>query len=164
LALQFLAPVSDVQLVRGKLIGCGLVGTVAAGLCLVGALAVVPSGPVSAWVGVGLGGAATCLLLSPIAVWMSALFPTAADLSRTGSAGNPHMFAAFVGFAWASAAAVPAAAILVATAVFDRPVLTVPLMLAWLALAAVVSLPLVKMASRTVGLRRENLALVALGR
>ena len=37
-----------------------------------------------------LGGASTFLLFSPVAIWMSALFPVAADLSKSGSGGNPH--------------------------------------------------------------------------
>jgi hypothetical protein len=132
-----------------------------AGLALIGALVVVPSGSPSAWLGVAVGGAATYVLVGPPAVWLSALFPRAADLSKTGSGGNPHMLAAFVGFLVVSVAALPAAAILAVAIALGRPALMVLLMLAWLAAATAISLPLVQVASRAVGLRRENLSLVS---
>jgi hypothetical protein len=111
--------------------------------------------------GVAVGGAATFVLLSPLAVWLSALFPKAADLSRTGSSGNPHMLAAFAGFFVIAVAALPVGAMLAATIAFGRPALIGPLMLVWLAVATAIAVPLVNLSARAVGLRRENLSLVS---
>ncbi|MND02516.1 hypothetical protein D3C83_219160 [compost metagenome] len=61
--------------------------------------------------------------------------------------------------------AAPAAAIvLVVHRWMDRPWLGLALMAAWTALALAVSVPLLGLAARAVGPRRENLALVAAGR
>jgi hypothetical protein len=164
LTLEFLAPVSDAQLARGKLLGCGIVLALAAALCAVIALVVAPAGAPAAWLGVALGGVATYALVGPVAVWLSALFPSASDLSKTGSRGNPHALPAMLGFFVVLFAAGPPAAIIGVTVYQGWVVLTAPLMIAWLFLALAAGLPLVTLASRTVGLRRENLALVAQGR
>jgi hypothetical protein len=161
LSMQFLQPISDAELARGKIAGLGLVVALTGAVCLGTSLAVVPVGRPSLWLATGLAGVATYLWLSPIFVWLSALFPVAADLSKTGSGGNPHGLTMLAGTILVPVLALPAAAILVASEFWlPRPALAVPLMLGWLALAAVVSIPLLGVASRTIGMRRENLALV----
>jgi hypothetical protein len=165
LTLQLLAPLSDAQLVRGKAVGCGIVFAVAVLLALVSSLLVAPGGSPLDWISVLLGSVAAYALLTPFAAFLSALLPVASDLTKTGTGGNPHGLALLAGTVLALVLAVPAAAIvLVVHRWMDRPWLGLALMAAWTALALAVSVPLLRMASRAVGPRRENLALVAAGR
>ena len=163
--LQLLTPISDAELARGKVAGCGLVLAASLSLCLIGALAISPGGSIFLWLSAMLGIGATYLLLSPVAVWMSALFPVSADLSKTGSGGNPHGLAMLIGSILVLACAVPPALILVSTEHWiDRSMLSLPLMIVWTLIVAAIAHPLVVLASRAIGQRRENLALVAQGK
>lgn len=163
--LQLLTPISDAELARGKVAGCGLVLAASLSLCLIGALALSPGGSIFLWLSAMLGIGATYLLLSPVAVWMSALFPVSADLSKTGSGGNPHGLAMLIGSILVLAGAVPPALILVSTEHWiDRSMLSLPLMIVWTLIVAAIAHPLVVLASRAIGQRRENLALVAQGK
>jgi divalent metal cation (Fe/Co/Zn/Cd) transporter len=88
-----------------------------------------------------------------------------ADLSKTGSGGNPHGFSMLVGTVLVAACAAPPALILVgAEHWLHRDALALPVMAAWTLLVAAVAHPLVILASRAIGQRRENLALVAQGK
>jgi hypothetical protein len=163
--LQLLTPVADAELARGKVAGCGLVIGASLSLCLIGALAIAPGGSLALWISAGLGIAATYLLLSPVAVWLSALFPVSADLSKTGSGGNPHGLAMLIGTLLVLVGAAPPALILVATEHWlGRSVLSLPLMIVWTLIVAAVAHSMVILASRAIGQRRENIALVAQGK
>jgi hypothetical protein len=165
LTLQFLAPLSDAELARGKIAGCLLMLLPTMALSTVAAVAVAPNGAVAHWIAAFLGTVATFLWLSPICVWLSALFPQASDLSKTGSGGNPHAVPMFAGTFLVLLIALPAAAILGLGIYWQQsPWLTCLLMAAWTALAGVIAFPLITLASRTVAFRRENLALVAQGK
>lgn len=165
LVRQFLAPVSDAELGRGKVLGCAFIFAAAAALCTVMVLLVSRGGSLALWLSTLLGSASVYLLLTPWMVWFSALFPVAADLSKTGSGGNPHPVPMLAGTALTALAAVPAAAILYGTGpLTGQPWLTLPVMAVWTAMCWVGVLPFITWTSRTIGLRRENLALVAQGR
>jgi hypothetical protein len=162
LTLQFLSPLRDRDLAWGKTMGGLLIFGVAAALCVIGAAAVNPTGSPYAWLAVLLGGLAIYLLMSPIAIWMSALFPVAADLSKTGSGGNPHPLPMIAGTLLVLVFAAPAAIAIVASQFWlERPALAPVLVLAWTAVSAVVSIVGVRLAARAIGARRENLLLVA---
>jgi hypothetical protein len=162
LTLQFLAPVRDRDIAWGKTMGGLLIFAVAATLSVGGAAAVNPTGSPYSWLAVLLGGAATYLLMSPIAIWMSALFPVAADLSKTGSGGNPHPLPMLLGTVLVLIFAAPAALVIAASQFwFHRPVLAPLLLVWWLALAAVIAVVGVRAAARAIDARRENLVLVA---
>ena len=100
-----------------------------------------------------------------MAIWFSALFPVASDLSKTGSGGNPHPFPMIVGTVCTAALATPPALIvLFAEYSLQSEIAAVPLMLVWFGIACLVGVPLVNLAARTIGMRRENLAMVAQGK
>jgi hypothetical protein len=161
----FLVPARDVDVARGKVAGCGLVLATAGTLALVMAIAVAPTGPVVYWIATMLGGIATFAWLSPIMVWCSAIFPVPADMSKTGSGGNPHPLPMFAGTVLVLMLALPAAGIFLANWVWIRhPGAVLAMMTVWTVLSIVVAVPLVGVASRAIGLRRDNLALVAQGR
>ena len=126
------------------------------------AAAINPTGSPYLWIAVLLGGLAVYLLMSPLAILMSALFPVAADLSKTGSGGNPHPFPMIAGTILVLVFAAPAALAIVASQFWlDRPALAPVLVLAWVAVCAVVAIVGVRLAARAIGARRENLLLVA---
>jgi hypothetical protein len=165
LSAQFLAPIDEVALARGKVIGVGLMLATASALCVVAAALVTRSGSPALWVAVLLGGLATYLVLSPAMVWFSAVFPVASDLSKTGSGGNPHSIAMLAGTLLTAIAAAPSALIVLAAEFrLDRPWLGLAVMVAWAGFAWVASSPFLAWTARAVAMRRENLALVAQGR
>ena len=165
LTLQLLSPVTDRDLAWGKIAGFGMIVGTGIMVCILTSLAVAPSGPPAYWVATVIGGIATFVLLAPLGIWFSAMFPVASDLSKTGAGGNPHPFPMIVGTICTAAFTLPAAAVILAAEFyFQNQTMAVPLMLAWLAVCVLVCVPLVNLTSRTIGMRRENLALVAQGR
>lgn len=165
LTMQFLAPITDAQLVVGKAVGCGLVFGVSSALSLLCTAAVVPGGSPLAWLSVLLGGLATYALCCPVAAVLSAMLPVASDLTKTGTGGNPHGLAMAAGTLLVLLLAAPAGAIVLVVHHFlGRPVLGLLLMGAWTVLAIALAIPLLSLAARAVGPRRENLGLVAGGR
>ncbi|HYN20775.1 MAG TPA: hypothetical protein VE078_07445 [Thermoanaerobaculia bacterium] len=165
LSRHFLAPLSDLDLVLGKAVGCGLVAACAVLLCLVTSLVVAPGGSPLVWLAVLLGGSATYVALTPACTLLSAALPVASDLSKTGSGGNPHSLSMLIGTLLVLVFAAPPAAILaVAHRRFERPGLALLLMAIWTMLTVALAIPLLRFAARAVATRRENLALVAAGR
>ncbi|HSB11517.1 MAG TPA: hypothetical protein VLM38_18660 [Blastocatellia bacterium] len=165
LTLEFLAPISDEDLVRGKTAGCAMMLGVTVSVCLVCSLIVGPGGSPLLWLSVLLGGAASYMLLSPVATFLSAVFPAASDLSKTGTGGNPHGFAFLVGSLMTIViSGITGMLIALGRSVFESTELTLLLMALWTILAGAVSIPLLRLAARAVSPRRENLALVAQGR
>lgn len=165
LTLQFLSPIHDRELAWGKVIGCGLIFGVAVAICLIASMAVASNGSPLIWLAVLLGGVSTYLLLSPICVWLSALFPLASDLSKTGSGGNPHSLPMFAGTFVVLFLAAPAALIVLAAEFWwKQSALGLAAMGVWVLISAAIGVPLVNLASRAIGARRENLALTAQGR
>ena len=157
LTLQFLQPIRDVDVVRGKTAGCAMIFGAGALLTLACTLLVAPSGSPWLWLATLLGGAATFLAISPIAAWMSVWFPVASDLSKTGAGGNPHALAMLVGMLVTAVAVVPAALIIALT-----PPRLAPLWMGvWTAMTAAVAFPLLRLVALTIRARRENLVLVA---
>jgi hypothetical protein len=165
LTLQFLLPFTDAEIARGKVAGGLLALSPALALTVVAVAAVAPTGSPWYWLAAFMGVVATYLWMSPFFVWLSALFPVPADLSKTGSGGNPHALPMFAGTFLALLVAAPAAGILAAGAFWLRqPLVTFLLMSGWLILAAAVAHVLVVLTAGAITMRRENLALVAQGK
>lgn len=165
LTLQLLMPVTDRELVRGKVVGFVMVMAVGGFACLVMSLLVAHSGSPAYWLAVMIGGAATFCLIAPVAVWCSALFPVASDLSKTGSGGNPHPFAMVAGTFVTAILFLPTVVILgLAEFALRSPITAVAMAAGWLVIAAAIGLSLVHLTARAVSARRENLALVAQGK
>ena len=142
LTLMFLSPVSDLDLARGKVASSGLLFAVSLVLCLAASIVIAPSGGLLAWLSVCFAIAAVYLLLSPFAVWLSALFPVAADLSKTGNRGNAHPIAVFAGlFLIVGATIVTAVLFLSIEFWLGQPWLTPIVMLAWLGVALSIAWP-----------------------
>jgi hypothetical protein len=165
LTLQFLSPLSDEELVFGKAAGGGIVLVLALLPCLVTALAVARSGSPFAWVAVLLIGLSTYVLVTPLAALISAVFPVAADLSKTGTGGNPHPLAMLAGMLTVPFLAGPPGLVLAVVGQrLDRPLIALLIVALWSLVAVLVARPLLRLSAQAVGARRENLALVAQGR
>jgi len=165
LTLQFLVPVTDRELVRGKLIGFAAVLGVGGVICLAAASAVAHTGALAYWLAVVIGAVAAFFLICPVAIWCSALLPVASDLSKTGAGGNPHPFAMIAGTFCTALFALPTVGCLaLAEFVFKSPVSAVFMTGTWMIVAGAIGIPLTHLAAKSVGARRENLALVAQGR
>jgi hypothetical protein len=165
LSLHFLSPISDRDLLRGKAAGGAVIYGASLGLCFVCTWIVAPGGPTIAWLSVLLAAAATYAWLTPIAAALSALFPRTADLSKTGSGGNPHGLSVLAGtFAIPLLVTPPALVLGIVQDRLDRPVLALAMIAAWALLAIAISIPLLHPVASLVASRRENLALVAGGK
>ena len=159
LTLEFLSPIDDRDLLRGKAIANVVTAGVPALLCVLGAALLFPGGNVALWLTVPLGFLATMLLLAPVGAALSALFPRAVDLNSIGRASNAHTAATLLGMV-ASSACVGAALliVLVATRVFDRVSLAPVFMLGWCIVSLVIARLLFIPVRRLLASRRENLA------
>jgi len=160
LTLEFLVPVRDVDLIRGKAVGCAAIVGAGVAMTLACALIVAPGGPVFLWLATLEAGAACYLLLAPIAAWFSVLFPVAADLSKTGAGGNPHTLAMLAGMIVVAIAAAPEAGIML----LFSPGAAFVVMTVWTALTWIGASLVLGLVARSLRSRRENLALIAQAR
>jgi hypothetical protein len=165
LVFELLLPLSVRSMVRGRALGflgvgatCLLLGQVPLVLLLRGL-----SAPV--WLAIVLGALSVQLALLPVAAVLGALFPKTVDLAVLGHAGKPHPAAsALTMMASSAAAVVPLGLGFVAVRVLSHPWLAPVLVGAWVGVCLGVSWVLLPVAERFVAARRENLALVAMGR
>jgi hypothetical protein len=161
LTLQFLAPLSDRELVLGKaLASAALIGLSLAPV-IVAAIILAPRGSPLAWAAALAGCASIAILFIPIATILSAVLPKPADLNRMGTAGNAHALATFLGFVLTFALATPPILLGAVGTLFLGPGGTLALSLGWMLAMALASWPLFLGATRLVGERRESLALAA---
>ena len=164
LSLNFLAPISERDLVKGKAVGGAVMYAASIGLSLVCTAFASKGGPTIAWLSVLLGAAATYVLLVPVAASLSATLPKTADLSKTGPGGNPHGLAVLLGTFATMAASTPTALVLALVQDRGRPGLAAIAMVLWLLFAFAIATMTLGPVSRIVAERRENLGLVAQGR
>ena len=165
LTAQFLAPVSDRDLVRGKLAGGALLASLPTFTGGVAALLISRGGSPFLWLAALLGGVSAYLLFAPVAAFLSALLPKESDLSSLGSAGNPHAAAGIVGFfLTVLALAPPAGLTVIGLMAFDSAPIALALVAAWALLTLGIAWFVSGLAATALGERRENLALVAQGR
>src|SRR6185436_8597933 len=130
-------------------------------VCLVASAAVAHAGALPYWIAVVLGAGATFFLISPIAIWFSAIFPVASDLSKTGAGGNPHPFPMVAGTLCTLLFVLPTVVCLALAEFYFQSAVAAPLLAGlWMLIAAAIGVPLVNVASRSIAARRENLALV----
>lgn len=160
LTLQMLLPVSARDMVRGKAIGGGALFLMAAVISGVASALASGGGPPAAWAMTLVGGLATYVAVTPVAALLSALFPVAADMSKAGSGGNPHVAAALIGMVAVGIGALPVLAIAVPGLFAGiAPSVGLVAMIIWLGIVSVVAWLLLGSVARVVMARRENLFL-----
>lgn len=158
LTLQFLLPVSATDLVWGKAVGTFALFATAGLLSLVVTGISTGSGALLLWISVVVAGSTTFVTIMPVAAAMSAVFPVAADLSKTGSGGNPHGVAILVGMFLVLVAAVPPGLIVLVGPRFSDAI-TLVASLVWAVVVCAIVTPLLSVVARLVTARRENLYL-----
>jgi hypothetical protein len=161
LTLEFLTPIDDRDLLRGKAIANAVTAAVPALLCVVGAAAIFGGGSVALWLTVPLGLAATVFLVAPVAAALSALFPRPVDLNSIGRASNAHTIATLLGMAaYGLAGGLALLLVILAHQLLDRPRLAPLLMLIWCGICFVLARMLFVPVRHLLAKRRENLAQV----
>lgn len=162
LTLQFLAPVSERDLVRGKILGCALLACISLALCSAGAVLFNPGGSPWAWLAMFLACLSAFVVLAPTCSLISAFLPKRSDLNKLGKAGDPHGVAGLIGLALAALALTPPVALYaIGIFVIESPVRAALMVGAWSVVALGLAYPASRMAERAVQKRRENLFLVA---
>jgi hypothetical protein len=161
LTLEFLTPIDDRDLLRGKAIANAATAAVPALVCVVGAAAIFRGGSLALWLTLPLGLTATFFLVAPVAAALSALFPRPVDLNSIGRASNAHTVATLLGMvAYGVAGGLALLLVIVAHQIFGRPGLAPLLMLIWcgvcFGLARLSFVPV----RHLLATRRENLAQV----
>jgi hypothetical protein len=165
LTLQFLAPLSDRELISGKIAGAGILAACPAGLCLVMGMVLGGAGSFLLWPTLVLAGVSVFAVFAPMASLLSMLLPRKSNLGSLGPTGNPHPAAGFLGIACTALAAAPVAALAAAALLLARsPALALALVAGWTLIAAAIGYGLVRIAAGILMERRESLALVASGR
>jgi hypothetical protein len=161
LTLEFLSPLDDRDLLRGKALGNAVIAAVPVLSCLAGAAVLFPAGSLSVWLSILLGLPAAYLLLAPIAAALSAVFPRPVDLNSIGRGSNAHGAATLLGLlAMTVAGALPFAIALVTMRFLGRPGLALILLFAWFVLSVVLCKILFASARSILARRRENLVLI----
>jgi hypothetical protein len=164
LTLVFLGPASDRDIVLGKAAGGALAIAIPAGAAFVIGLVFHPGGAPLLWAATAVAIAAAYLAQSPIAAFAAATFPAPLDLTKLRS-GNAHPLAALItmlslAIAYAACCGIP----LLAFVLSQSPAATFAASLAVLAVAAGFATLAFPLAAKTLGGRRENLAMIAQGR
>jgi hypothetical protein len=162
LTLQFLSPLTERELVRGKLIGGALLLIPAFGLCLIAALLVAPVGSPWLWLATLPAAVAAYALHGPLGLVLSATFARNARLEQLGSGGNPHSLAGLIATLLAPVVILPSAALgLLGHRVLGNAMWALALVVLWAGLALLMSVPLMAWAENLLEQRRQNLLLVA---
>ena len=161
LTLEFLSPLDDRDLLRGKAIGNAFIGAIPMLICIAVAAVLFPSGSLSAWLSIPIGIAASYVLIAPAAAALSAVFPRTVDLNSIGRGSNAHGAATLLGLlaSMASGAASLGINLAIMRSV-AAPQLALTLMLMWLAGCIVVARLLFVPVRALLARRRENLVLI----
>jgi hypothetical protein len=159
LTMVLLSPLPEGEYLAGKAAGIALTSIPMSLFCILAVFVMFPGGAAPLWLCLPLGLIATYLLVSPAAAIFSAMLPKLADLSSIGGKGNAHGLAGLLGLLSFVVSTVPSVIlVLIATKLLDRPWLAPALLLAWCAIAFVLSRMLFAVARGIFVSRRENLA------
>ena len=162
LTLTMLAPVETMTLLRGKALGNACIALIPGSICFIAAVLLFPGGDPALWMCVPLSAVGAYVFAAPIAAILSALFPRPVDLNSIGRGSNAHGAAGLLGMLTLLAAAAPGALLTILTrSVLDRPNLAPIAVTIWIAVAAVLSVLLFKIACGVFERRRENLLLTS---
>jgi hypothetical protein len=162
LTLQWVQPLADRDLVRGKLLGAAALGLCVTACALALAALVLRGVSPLHWLCLLLLGCAAFCWTAPLGAILSCLLPKKVDPSRFKEA-RPHQGAALLGVLAATIlTGSPVSAVLLARLLLG-PWAALGLAALWAALSAAGALALAEVARRLVASRRENLALVVQG-
>jgi hypothetical protein len=161
LTLEFLSPLDDRDLLRGKAVGNAFIAAVPMLICIAVAAVLFPGGSLSAWLSIPIGIAASYVLIAPVAAALSAVFPRTVDLNSIGRGSNAHGAATLLGLLASMASGAASLGInLAIVRSIAPPQLALTLMLVWLAGCIVVARLLFVPVRALLARRRENLVLI----
>ena len=161
LTLEFLSPLDDSTLLRGKALGNAFIGAIPMLICIAVAAVLFPDGSLSAWLSIPIGISASYVLLAPVAAALSAVFPRTVDLNSIGRGSNAHGAATLLGLLASMASGAASLGInLAIVRSIATPPLALTLMLMWLAGCIVVARLLFVPVRALLARRRENLVLI----
>jgi hypothetical protein len=161
LTLEFLSPLDDSNLLRGKALGNAFIGAIPMLVCIAVAAVLFPGGSLSAWLSIPIGISASYVLLAPVAAALSAVFPRTVDLNSIGRGSNAHGAATLLGLLASIASGAASLGInLAIVRSIATPPLALTLMLMWLAGCIVVARLLFVPVRALLARRRENLVLI----
>jgi hypothetical protein len=161
LTLEFLSPIEDRHLLRGKAMGNAVIAAVPMLICTLIAAFLFPSGGAAAWASIPIGVAATYLLIAPVAAVLSAVLPRAVDLNSVGRGSNAHGAATLLGLVATIVAGGLTLGVCLAIKRFGvPPYVAVMLTVMWLVLCTASARLLFIPARAVLSRRRENLALL----
>lgn len=162
LTMAMLAPIETMTLLRGKALGNAAIGAIPGVICFAAAALLFPGGDPAVWICIPLSAIGAYILAAPIAAILSAVFPRPVDLNSIGRGSNAHGAAGLLGMLTLLVATAPGALItILVRSVFDRPNLAPFAVIAWIAVATLLSLLLFKLAGDVFDRRRENLGLTS---
>ena len=159
--LEFLSPLDDRDLLRGKAVGSAFIAAIPTLICIAVAAVLFPGGSLSAWLSIPIGIAASYVLIAPVAAALSAVFPRTVDLNSIGRGSNAHGAATLLGLlaSMASGAASLGINLAIMRSV-AAPQVALTLMLMWLAGSLVVARLLFVPVRALFARRREYLVLI----
>jgi hypothetical protein len=164
LTLTFLSPASSTEIVAGKAIGALGAFAIPLGIGTIAAVSLHPRGSPWVWLGALMCVIAAFLAQSPFAAALAAWFPAPFDLTRL-KGGNPHPLASILGLlASAVAYGLCGGTFAAVLALTHSPVAGMLTGVLVLAAAAGVARLGWGLAARALDARRENVAMIALGR
>lgn len=165
LILEFLQPIAPRTLLRGRMLaatGLFLLGLTPA---LITLAVLMPSTAPALLPMLFFAGLSVDFLLFPLAALLSMIFPKRADLSSAGRGAQPHAAAGMLHFFAVVPAALPAAGLIaLSLLMFHSKALATLLTGGWAVLTFFIALAVIRPLEATLLNRRENLALVAVGR
>jgi len=163
LVMTFHAPLRGDQVVRGKVLGLGLLTVLTT---VPGSLLVVALRPraLSLWPAVLLVAASAACLAAPVFTALSAVFPKAVDLSRMGRSSQPHQLAGFLALVTTGLAFLPGLGLGAGVYALSRsPLVVLAAEAGWLAVTLTVARFALRLVGRLVDARREAIYLALSG-
>jgi hypothetical protein len=165
LTLEFLAPISDRDLILGKAAAGAILAASRAIPCVLIAAILAPGGSIFLWLSLPMAGLALLAVMTPLGAILSTLLPRPVDPGRLAKQNQPHPVAALLGMLGNLLALGPIAALgFAGVFLLHSPAMALLLVSLWTGVVLLISIPLMRLAERFLASRRENLALVAQGR
>jgi len=131
------------------------------GLCFAVTVILSPDGSPGLWIAIVLTALAAWALSAPPTFVLGLLLPKSIDPNQLGKAGNPHPLANLIGTMLFGAGLAPGSLVMIHALAGAAPGLSILFRLSlWAAIAALLSIPLMRLASHLLAERFENLQAV----
>ena len=165
LILEFLQPIAPRTLLRGRFLAATAMFVVGVTPGLLALFVLLPHSTLSLLPTLFFAALSVNFLAFPVAALLAMVFPKLADLSSVGRGSQPHAAAGMLQLLGVMPAALPSAALIaLALLVFHSQLLAAILTAGWTLAAFCIALGAMRLLEPVLLKRRENLALVAVGK